>query len=491
MSEQASQGEVGRTRVTSGGAMTRAMSAFGSFEGRVLRIGVVVDGRIVAERVIAERTRVRVGTAAGNDFVVTSPNFPAEFELFHPVGDAYVLNFTDVMEGRLVSQSGPTMLDALRHDGAARNAGSHWQIKLSQQSRGKVSIGNATFLFQFVPKKPALSRPQLPAAVRGGFRTSIDWVYSAFVTFSLVAHFGFVIYLENSDWTMDRGFAEVPDSVARMIFEEPELLIDEEETPPPSRTPDVVREPSPEPSQAHHTEAFTPSQDRRPASQPQPDSANSAVLAERMANEAVQTLIGAMADGGEMDNAVNDLLRGGMVTGNAEDVLAQVSGVGVAARGADMLAVRTAEHGSGEDRGLGSLERVGASADVREGQAPLAEERVRVVAHFEDPIAQGDGDPDIGDTVVRLIRQRMGQIRACYEQQIRHDSGLAGKVSVSFTVLATGTMSHLSVAENTMEGAGGSEVARCLVSAISRFRVNPPPSEATSFEYPFVFAPAN
>lgn len=491
MSDQASQDEVGRTRATSAGAMTRAMSAFGSFEGRVLRIGVVVEGRIVEERVIAEHTGIHVGTAAGNDFVVTSPTFPARLELFQAAGGAYILNFTDGMRGRVALHSGPSSLEALRHDGAARNAGAHWQIKLSEQSRGKVSIGTTTFLFQFVPRKPAISRPQLPAAVRGGFRKSIDWVYSAFVTFSLVAHFGFVIYLENSDWTMDRGFAEVPDSVARMIFEEPELLIDEDETPPPSRMPDVVRDPIPEPSQTHRTEAFTPSQDRRPPAQPPRDTANSAVLAERMANDAVQTLIGAMAEGGAMDTAVNDLLRGGMVTGSAEDVLAQVSGVGVAARGADMLAVRTAEHGSGEDRGLGSLDRVIASADVREGRAPLAEERLRVVAHFDEPIVDGDGDPDLGDAVVRLIRQRMGQIRACYEQQIRHDSGLSGKVSVSFRVLVTGTMSNVAVTENTMQGAGGSEVGRCLVSAISRFRVNPPPSEVTSFEYPFVFAPAN
>ncbi len=179
MSDESSRREMEgeRASATSGGAqnvprgaMTRAMNAFGSSDARVLRIGVIEDGRILEERTIGERESVRVGTAEKNDFVVKAPGFPARFELFQAVGEAYVMNFTDAMQGRVASQLGASKLDELRNDGSARNAGTHWQIKLRDNARGKITIGTTTFLFQLVPKKRVSPRPQLPSAVRGGFR---------------------------------------------------------------------------------------------------------------------------------------------------------------------------------------------------------------------------------------------------------------------------------------------------------------------------------
>ena len=109
------------------------------------------------------------------------------------------------MTGRVGLPAGVQTLEQLRTSGAARNAGTHWQVKLNDSSRGKVVIGDVTLLFQFVTPPPVQPRPQLPAAARGGFAKSIDWMFTAFVLFSFMSHFGLVVYLENADWPIEQG----------------------------------------------------------------------------------------------------------------------------------------------------------------------------------------------------------------------------------------------------------------------------------------------
>jgi len=98
----------------------------------------------------------------------------------------------------------------------------------------------------------------------------------------------------------------------------------------------------------------------------------------------------------------------------------------------------------------------------------------------------GDFDPSI---VVRTIRTRLRAIQACYEQRLRVNPTLAGKVTVQFTIEQSGTVSAARAAENTTGDAG---VADCVVNTVRRFRFNPGPENGSvQFAYPFVFAPQN
>ena len=209
------------------GAMTMAMQAVQAKPSgpKVLRIGIIQSGRIVEERIIRKRETVAVGSSEKNHFVVHGDNVPARFELFQLVGNDYILNFTDKMSGRVGLPGGVQDLDQMRQSGAARNAGTHWQIKLSDNSRGKVVIAGTTLLFQFVTPPPVQPRPQLPAAARAGLVRSIDWLFTSFVVFTFMTMFGLIVYLENADWPIEQGVASVPDEFAKILFEEP--------TPPP------------------------------------------------------------------------------------------------------------------------------------------------------------------------------------------------------------------------------------------------------------------
>lgn len=464
------------------GAMTMAMQAVAARPTgpKVLRIGLIQSGKIVEERIVRKRETVSVGTSERNHFIVRAQNLPARFDLFQLVGNEYILNFTPDMRGRVGLPGGVKELGELRSTGGARNAGTHFQIKLSDSSRGKIVIGDTTLLFQFVVPPPVTPRPQLPAAARGGFVSGIDWLFTAFVVFSYMAFFGFVIYLENADWPIDQGITAIPESAARLIFQEP----------PPPDEPEVTEEVTDDgEAEAEVAEESTSRSNNNNASSGRSnDPAASAEARARIAQEAAAQaeamILGALGEGG----ALADVLAGGAVLGSAEDVLAQADGVGVAdSSGGGNLRTRTGGGGSGQQGSLGSL-RATKTAAAMEGGAVME----RVVRGTFRMAGGGDiggsGDFDQG-RVSSAIRARSAAFRACYERELRNNPSLAGKVTVQFTIVPAGTVSGASAVENTT---GSASLGSCVVSTISRLRWNPgPDGGSVSFRYPFVFAPQN
>ena len=469
--------------------MTMAMQAVASrpVGPKVLRIGLIQGDKIVEERIIRKRETVTVGSSEKNHFVVSAGGLSSRFELFQLVGNDYILNFTDQMRGRVGLAGGVKVLEELRKSGGARKASGYYQVKLTDNSRGKVVIGDTTLLFQFVVPPPVQPRPQLPAAVVGGFIAGIDWLFTAFVMFSFMTHFGFIIYLENADWPVEPGIATVPDRVAELIFNEPEAPEPEEQVVSDEATDEVAEE------EAAEEVAEAPSQ---PTSDPTPSSSNSQADADDSARLAVeeaqaqveQMLLGALTGA---DGAFQDVLAGGAVTGNAEDVMATAEGVGVAT---------SAEGGTLRERGGGG--RVGSATSglgglrAREGAQQEQQEGERVVERvirgrvntggLEEESGAGAFDPNI---VTRQIRARIRAIQTCYERELRNNPTLAGRVLVRFTIQTTGTVSGARATENST---GSPAVATCVVRTISRFRFNPgPEGGSVTFAYPFVFAPQN
>src|SRR6185503_17837366 len=108
---------------------------------KVLRVGVIQGGRIVEERIIRKRETVSVGTSEKNHFVVLGDGVPSRFDVFQLFVNDYILNFTESMTGRIGLPGGVQDLEQMRKSGAARNAGTHYQVKLTESSRGRVTIG--------------------------------------------------------------------------------------------------------------------------------------------------------------------------------------------------------------------------------------------------------------------------------------------------------------------------------------------------------------
>jgi TonB family protein len=244
-----------------------------------------------------------------------------------------------------------------------------------------------------------------------------------------------------------------------------------------------VAETTPQPSNTQSSESTSSN------SQSAAD-ADARLAVEEAQAQVEQMLLGAL---GGSDGAFQDVLAGGAVTGNAEDVMAQAEGVGVAtsAEGGSLR-----ERGGGgrvgsRTAGLGGLQaRTGGGAGQaqQEGEV-VVERRIRGSVQqgaLADESGSGIFDPQI---VVRQIRARLRAIQRCYERELRNNPTLAGRVMVRFTIQPTGTVSGAQATENST---GSPAVAACVVSTIRRFRFNPgPEGGSVSFAYPFVFAPQN
>lgn len=467
------------------GAMTMAMQAVQARPSgpKVLRIGVIQGDKMIEERIIRSRETVTVGTSEKNHFVISSGGLPPTFDLFQLVGGDYILNFTPDMRGRVGLAGGVQALDQLRSTGAARNAGNYWQVKLSDNSRGRVAIGDTTLLFQFIDPPPVQPRPQLPAAVVGGFVASIDWLFTAFVMFSFMTHFGFLIFLENADWPVPPTLATIPDDLSDIIFAEPEEPPPPEDTTP--TTDDATTDAPEEVAQeepSHDTHEATP---EAAAEHQQAQDQDARMVAEQATAQVDQLLLGALGS----DGALHDVLAGGAVTGSAADVLAQAQGVGVASTGTGgTLRDRSGGGTVGGSGDLGGLRRAGGDTGERAegGTVTEAAPRGRFRAEEGDEEASSSGDFD-QQAVVRMINTRRSAIQACYERELRATPTLAGRVAVQMTIQESGSVSGVHVTANTT---GNDAVGSCVSRVIQGFRFNPgPDGGSVTYTFPFVFEP--
>src|SRR5688500_20130968 len=96
-------------------------SASGGSRQRILRIGVLLGGKIVEERLIRERTPVSIGQSMKNTFSIPIEGLPLEFTLFALDEGRYSLRFLNKMDGRLSDSGGQVnTLDALKARGASQ-----------------------------------------------------------------------------------------------------------------------------------------------------------------------------------------------------------------------------------------------------------------------------------------------------------------------------------------------------------------------------------
>ena len=174
---------------------------------RILRIGVLLGGKIVEERLIRERAPVTIGQSMKNTFSIPVEGLPLEFTLFALDQNKYSLRFLSKMDGRLSDGGNVNTLDALKGRGA-QNHGDWWSVPLGETSRGKLSLGDLTILFQFVTEPPRQPKPMLPASVRGTFADRFDPRLSVILGASIIIHFAIVIVALAMDVDTGEGMAE-------------------------------------------------------------------------------------------------------------------------------------------------------------------------------------------------------------------------------------------------------------------------------------------
>ncbi len=116
---------------------------------KVLRIGIIQGGKIIEERRLKKRENVTVGSAPGCSFVVSSAQVPKQFTVFEYSGNKHYLRWVDGMEGKIqLTDASTSDFKQITQKGLAKKRDDVNAVELIDDSRGKVTIGDVTVLFQ-------------------------------------------------------------------------------------------------------------------------------------------------------------------------------------------------------------------------------------------------------------------------------------------------------------------------------------------------------
>jgi TonB family protein len=441
---------------------------------RVLRIGIVQGGRIIDERLVRSRGNISIGWSSKSTFAVPSEALPKQWLLFELTPKGYVARFADAMDARIAVGNEVISLAQLKQAGRIRHQGTAWLLLLDERSRGKISVGDLTILFQFVTPPPQQPRPRLPASVRGSWTTGLDWAFTLVAGVSFLAHLVLVVYLRNVDWPRKPDIEEIPDRFVQMVVKAKPPEPPKQQT----KTDDKTEEKKVEKTVASTSAAKkAPVKEISPEEKARIDAERRARLAEQVRNTGILKLLGAKADG---SGSIADVLGKGDVDRDQEKAFQGVGGLTVATSDAALRGVKSGTGGSGKVADIGSLRGAGTIASGSTG-AGATEKRVSGVVKSEAPAVDGELDPAL---VSKEVRARIGAVKACYERALKRNPNLSGKVKVRWTITAAGTVSGVDIADDSM---GDSEVSSCIKQLVARWRFPAPSGGSVEVEFPFVF----
>ncbi|MFU8802807.1 MAG: AgmX/PglI C-terminal domain-containing protein [Bradymonadaceae bacterium] len=450
---------------------------------KILRIGLIQNGKILEERLLRSPQVVTVGHALKkNTFVVPVSNLPKSLTVFDVSGGRYVLQFTDKMSGRLSLGDGVETLADLVKKGRAKRSGAGYSLPLPPNARGKIVIGEVTLLFQFVTPPPVRPKPVLPASMRGGWIKGVEPVMATLLIASAFVQIAFVSWLVLQDWPQPLDFEyEFPDRMVRILAEP-----DEEEPPEIETEPLELDDDGDVPVEAEAEPEATKSDDT-------PEEIAEQRQRERTMQEVEdKTLLRVLGAKGE-DGSIVDTLLNGVGDISAEDAFANSTGVQHAEAGVERSGLK--------GRGSPDADGVGARAGIDDlGSLKGADKKVDIGKREEQqvksrPLKIQNPDEMVGGTldsgsISQAIRRRQSAIQNCFERELRRNHQAGGRVVINFTITARGSRGAVSQARAVVDDVGGG-VGPCVANEISNLRGLPAPDGGdVIINMPFVFQAA-
>lgn len=453
--------------------MTAVMRAVMASGPKVLRIGLVQKGRVIEERIIKQRTHVTVGPSEKNMFVISTGAVPGSHRLFELVGNQYAMNFLDGMTGRVALPTGISDLNVLKGQ-ARRTPQGAYQITLTEDSRGKVVVGDTTFLFQFVAPPPVQPKPQLPVSVtRGG--SSIDWTTTMIAAFAFLFHF-MGIGLIYSDWLDPIVDSEV--NVSGLIETVKNLP-----TPPPIEEPVEEVDPDADKETEKTDEPKKVAKQTGKASGA-PGKEGSKMSSEQKAaltaevEQLEMQLLGALGGSGP---ATAGVLTDGEVTTDALDrAAASQQGVGIGGPGG--LSVPGGGGAIRPGAGGGGLAGIGQTGKTGGGGSGTAKK-----------VAGPKGSAAVGGAAVaggqvsnasRVVAGMRAGFRACYNRGLASNPDIQGSIRLTIRVGPGGEVQSVSAAAS---GNLPGSVVGCVRSRASAAQFSPPEGGSASISVPVTF----
>jgi hypothetical protein len=348
-------------------------------------------------------------------------------------------------------------------------------VQLSEEARGKVVVGETTFLFQFVAPPPIQPKPQLPVSVKAGLANDIDWTTTIIAAFSFLFHFGAVgsIY---SDW-MDPIIDDEVD--INQLLESVKQL----PPPPPVEQPTDVADVAATAAATAEAPKSAGGSGKAAGGPGAGGGKVSDARASAIANELAQldmAMIGALNSGG---TATQGVLSSGDVPTGLLDGAAQ-SGAGVGQGGVAGLnmggsgggSVRPGAVGGG---GLASIGNTGTGGPATAGSA----------AKVKGPVgnAQVGGAAVSGGSVSNassVVAGMAAGFRRCYNKGLQEDPSMKGSVRITAKIGPNGEV--LSASPSGGGGLSGTVIS-CVTARVSSANFAPPEGGGATVVIPVTF----
>jgi hypothetical protein len=436
---------------------------------RVLRMAILQGAKVIEERVLRRRETVTIGSAPPprNTFVVPASNLPASFPIFELRGTQYFLHFTDGMDGKVSTGAAEIDFAGLKAQGIAKKSSAgDYAVPLSDQSKGKVRLGEVTLLFQFVAPPPEVPKAVLPPTAKGSVFAMVDKTFTTILVLSLFTHFSciFAVSQREARPQDEITLEELPDRFVKMIVPEK-----------PPEPPKTAQQAGADDAKKNDKPKSNKGKDTGPKDAAQ----RKAEIAKGVAQKGLLKLIGAEGEG---SGAIEDVLGAGGKSLGVAEALAGAGGVQAAT--GDMLAQAGRRGGgSGSAAGIGDLATSGGgNVNLGEGSVGRAHISGRVMDQGPE-VESGSCDRE---SIARFVKLRIRAIQGCYERELKRNTSLRGKVTVRFTIGDSGKVSDVEIEENTI---GNDAVVSCIKTTV-RLWVFPIKGNECPVAYPFLFAPA-
>lgn len=430
-------------------------------QNKVLRIGIIQDGKIVQERLVKANEPVTIGDSPKNTFVVPKSSLEtSSFTLFKPAGKGYILQFTPSMKGKISAGGAVVALQKAAEDPQVTQKDGVWSLPLTEQDRGKIQIDSVTVLFQFVaPPPPKAAKPIQQLDFRPRLLAEDDPVFIGFL--GVWSALGLVLAIWV--WSVDPApvtLDDVPDEYVKLIVEPPEV-----EEPPPI-------EPAPDAS-GPEKEVETEAQEQMKSAKTSGQKAKAeAARKDELINNS-KLLLKLIGTTGASNNGVVANLWSDQEQGIGDVNSALQSTAGATTNAGD--ATRVGNMGGNGAAGAGELGSIGG------GQGGDA--NIKVVVKPKVSTAGGSiattGDEN---QVKATVSKFSGQLQYCYEKQLKVNPSLEGRIEVSWKVAAGAVTGKPTVLANST---GDAELADCVSQKIRRWTF--PADVEGDMSYPFLF----
>jgi outer membrane biosynthesis protein TonB len=459
---------------------------------KVLRIGLIRNGKIVEEQLMRKQEDISVGQDfKRNQFVVPVSDLPDSFRLFENQDNAYVLHFTSEMSGKIAAGGGVETLESLVDSGRANKTKSGYKVELPPSARGRIQLGEVTILFQFVSAPPKRPRPALPASMRGGWIRGMEPIFAIVIGISALLQVGFVVFLQTREWPEPKNLnSEIPDRFVKIIRDKEEKLDlkkkkekQEKNKEGPSEKQKEKAEPEPQ-QQNEPKEKEKKKEELSPEEQAAKEAERQRQMAKEVQNKTILGQIGSMTKDGE--GSVADVLSEGAGETSMESAFENSEGVTAGPGEKSGLPTGSSDaDGSGKTAGIGDLDKTSGAKEAQGGveTGEKKEEKVQARVNLKTPETKaGTGTLD-SSSVTNTLKRYQSRIQRCYERQLKVNQGASGKVVVNFTVGRAGRVTK----SQSLEDSVGGGVGQCVANVIKGLRFPKPKGGEVMINKTFVF----